>query len=153
MLRMQQGIITPVKHHSVKRVGKVMSRSIVKLSRREREIMDILYRLGRAGASEVREHLADPPSYSAVRAMLAKLEGKGHIEHEQDGARYVFAPVVAKAEARETAVSKLVRTFFGGSASAAVTGLLGRSVDEMSDEELDHLSEMIDKAKRGRSQS
>ena len=112
--------------------------------------MDILYRLGHAGAAEVREQLTDPPSYSAVRAMLAKLEGKGHIEHEQQGPRYVFSPVVAKTEARDSAISRLVTTFFGGSTSAAVTGLLGRSAGEMSDEELDQLKAMIDQAKEDR---
>ena len=127
-----------------------MSQSPAKLSRREREIMDILYQLGEATAADVRQHLADPPSYSAVRAMLAKLEGKGHIEHEQQGPRYVFSPVVAKTEARDTAMSRLVKTFFGGSASAAVTGLLGRSAEEMSDEELDRLSVMIEQAREAR---
>ena len=122
-----------------------------KLSRREREIMDILYQLGEATAAEVRERLADPPSYSAVRAMLAKLEGKGHIAHEQDGPRYIFSPIVAKKEARESAMSRLVKTFFAGSTSAAVSGLLGRSVDDMSDEELDDLSQMIERARQTRS--
>ena len=127
-----------------------MDQSPAKLSRREREIMDILYQLGEATAAEVRERLLDPPSYSAVRAMLAKLEGKGHIGHEQQGPRYVFSPVVAKTEARDSAMSKLVSTFFGGSTSAAVTGLLGRSAGEMSDEELDQLSAMIEQAKETR---
>lgn len=130
-----------------------MSQSPAKLSRREREIMDILYRLGEATAAEVRELLADPPSYSAVRAMLAKLEGKGHIGHEQQGPRYVFSPVVTKTEARDSAISRLVTTFFGGSTSAAVTGLLGRSAGAMSDEELDQLTAMIDQAKKDRGES
>ncbi len=130
-----------------------MNPSTAKLSRREREIMDILYRLGEATAAGVREHLADPPSYSAVRAMLAKLEGKGHIEHEQQGPRYVFSPVVAKTEARDSAISRLVTTFFGGSTSAAVTGLLGRSAGEMSDEELDQLKAMIEQAKQDRGEA
>lgn len=123
-----------------------------KLSRREREIMDILYQLAEATAADVQERLVDPPSYSAVRAMLAKLEGKGQIAHEQRGPRYVYSPVMAKTQARQSAMSRLVRTFFGGSASAAVSGLLGSSAAEMSDQELEHLAGMIEEAKRERAE-
>ena len=122
--------------------------SAAKLSRREREIMDILFQLGEASAAEVQERLVDPPSYSAVRAMLAKLEGKGQIVHEQRGPRYVYSPVMAKATARKSAMSRLVRTFFGGSASAAVSGLLGSSASQMSDRELDELARMIEEARQ-----
>ncbi|MEM8997806.1 MAG: BlaI/MecI/CopY family transcriptional regulator [Acidobacteriota bacterium] len=128
-----------------------MTHEHAKLSRREREIMDILYRLGSATAAEVRERLAEPPSYSAVRAMLAKLEKKGHIGHEEAGPRYVYSPVVAKQAARDSAMSRLVQTFFGGSASAAVSGLLGRSAEAMSDDELDELSALIERARNDRS--
>ncbi|MEM1179444.1 MAG: BlaI/MecI/CopY family transcriptional regulator [Acidobacteriota bacterium] len=130
-----------------------MTREHAKLSRREREIMDILYRLGSATAAEVGEGLADPPSYSAVRALLAKLEKKGHIRHEERGPRYVYSPVLAKDAAQDSAMSRLVQTFFGGSVSAAVTGLLGRSADAMSDEELEQLSGMIERARRERGTS
>ena len=129
-----------------------MSRaSTAKLSRREREIMDILFQLGEASAAEVQERLVDPPSYSAVRAMLAKLKGKGQIVHEQRGPRYVYSPVMAKTTARKSAMSRLVQTFFGGSASAAVSGLLGSSASQMSDQELDKLARMIEEARREKS--
>ena len=87
----------------------------VRLTRREREIMDILYRLGRATAAEVRAAMAEPPSYSAVRALLRLLEERGHITHTQSGLQYVYAPVVPKRSARKQALMHLVRTFFGGS--------------------------------------
>ena len=122
--------------------------SPAKLSRREREIMDILFQLGEASAAEVQERLVDPPSYSAVRAMLAKLKVKGQIVHEERGPRYVYSPVMAKTTARKSAMSRLVQTFFGGSASAAVSGLLGSSASEMSDQELDQLARMIEDARR-----
>lgn len=115
------------------------------LSRRERQIMDILFRLERAGASEVREELPDPPSYSAVRTMLRRLEEKGHVTHEQDGQRYVYRPTVDAEAARESAFERVVRTFFEGSPGKTVAALLDHSASELTDEELDELADMIDR--------
>jgi predicted transcriptional regulator len=117
------------------------------LSRRERQIMDVVYRLGRVTTQEVLERLPDPPSYSAVRAMLRILEEKGHLEHEQDGPRYVYLPTVPRDSASESALKHLVRTFFGGSTEAAVAALLDISGEDLSDAELDRLSDLIDKAR------
>src|SRR6185369_10665131 len=93
------------------------------LTRRERQIMDILYRRGKATAHEVLEELADPPSYSAVRALLRLLEERGHVKHTQEGQRYVYAPAVARGDARRSALAHLVRTFFAGSIEQAVASL------------------------------
>lgn len=123
--------------------------AIDKLSRREREIMDVLYALGdTATAEEIRERLSDPPSYSAVRAMLAKLEGKGVIRHRAEGLRYVYSPVTSKTTAQKKAVSQLMRVFFGGSASEAAAALLKQ--EQWSDAELDALREQIDQARKRR---
>src|SRR5687767_37604 len=107
-----------------------------KLSRREREIMDVLFAIGgHASAEDIRERLSDPPSYSAVRAMLAKLEAKGHIRHREEGLKYVYAPVTSRAAARRTALTQLVRVFFGGSPGETATALLAQ--EDWSDGELD----------------
>ena len=119
------------------------------LSRRERQIMDVIYARGRAGAAEVLEDLPDPPSYSAVRAMLVKLEVKGHVRHIQEGPRYVYLPTVPREQARATAMERLVRTFFEGSVSKTVAALLDRGATELTDEELERLSAMIDRARQG----
>ena len=119
------------------------------LSRRERQIMDAIYRVGSATVSEVMAEMPDPPSYSAVRAMLGKLEAKGYLEHRQDGPRYLYLATVPRQEARESALDRLVRTFFDGSPGKAVAALLGRSAGEMTDEELDRLSALIEDAKKG----
>ncbi len=113
------------------------------LSRRERQIMDIVYAAGRATAAEVLERMSEPPSYSAVRALLRVLEGKGHLRHEQDGPRYVFVPTLAKTEARDSALRHLLRTFFDGSAESAVAALLDLKAAEMEPEELGRLSRLI----------
>jgi len=118
------------------------------LSRRERQIMDAVYRLGRAGVSEVRGEIPDPPSYSAVRAMMGKLEDKGHLRHVQDGARYVYLATQPRGEARETALRRLVRTFFDGSPSKAVAAVLDLSDEALSEAELDELAQLIDEARR-----
>jgi predicted transcriptional regulator len=118
------------------------------LSRRETQIMEIVYELGRATAAEVQSRLPDPPSYSAVRAMLRILEEKGHLGHEQEGPRYVFAPTVPAERARETALRRLVRTFFGGSPENAVAALLDLADRPLEPEELDRLAAMIDDARR-----
>jgi predicted transcriptional regulator len=116
------------------------------LSRRERQIMDVIYRRGRATAAEVLEDIPDPPSYSAVRAMLRLLEEKGHIRHEQDGPRYVFVPIVHRDRARQSALTHVVRTFFDGSATDAVAALLNDG-GKLSPADLDRLSAMIEQAR------
>jgi predicted transcriptional regulator len=117
------------------------------LSRRERQIMDVLYREGRATAADVLDRLPDPPSYSAVRAMLRVLEEKGHARHEQDGPRYVYVPMVPRETARRSALRHLVSTFFDGSTEAAMAALLDMSDARMSPADLKRLSKMIDQAK------
>lgn len=123
-----------------------------KLSRREREIMDVLYALGDdAAADEIRERLSDPPSYSAVRAMLAKLVAKGVIRHRAEGLRYVYSPITPRVTAQKKAVSQLTRVFFGGSASEAATALLKQ--ESWSDDELDSLRQQIEQVRKNRRKS
>ena len=124
-----------------------MSKAI-NLSRRERQIMDIIYQLAEVTAQEVLERLPDPPSYSAVRAMLRKLEEKGHIMHREDGARYVYFPVVDHEQASRNAILRLIKTFYDGSAVQAVNALLGMSVNDISREELEEIETMIAAAKK-----
>jgi BlaI family transcriptional regulator, penicillinase repressor len=126
-----------------------MERVHTDLSRRERQIMDILYQRGRATAAEVRSDLPDPPSYSAARAMLRKLEGKGHVKHAQDGPRYVYVPTLPREEARRSAVERLVGTFFEGSTLKAVAALLDRSATELTEAELDRLEALVRQAREG----
>ena len=121
---------------------------VVTLSRRERQIMDILYRLGSATAAEVQEHLPEAPSYSAVRALLRILEDKGHLKHEYDGPRYVYAPIVSRPIAQKSALKQIVRTFFDGSASQAVAALLDMSAKDLSETELEKLALLVEQAKR-----
>ena len=118
------------------------------LTRREREIMDILYRRSRATAHEVLEDLADPPSYSAVRALLRLLEERGHVKHVEDGQRYVYAPAVARGDARKSALAHVVKTFFAGSVEQAVATLVESSRTKLSPDELDRLSDLIDRARK-----
>ena len=121
------------------------------LSRRERQIMDIVYRLKRATALEVQAEIPDPPSYSTVRALLRVLEGKGHLRHEQDGPRYVFVPMVPKERASANALEQVVRTFFDGSTSQAMAALLDADDRSLSKTELDRLAKLIaDARKEGR---
>jgi predicted transcriptional regulator len=117
------------------------------LSRRERQMMDILYQRGRATASEIHELLPDPPSYSAVRAKLRVLEEKGHIRHEAQATRYIYSPVVARDRAKESALRHLLATFFDNSAEQAMTALLALKPGKLSREKLDGLSKMIERAK------
>jgi BlaI family penicillinase repressor len=124
--------------------------SHLRLSRRERQILDVLYQKGRATAQEVMDSLPDAPGYSAIRSHLATLEEKGHVKHEKDGAKYVFIPAVHPNNARRSALRHLVRTFFGGSREQAVAALLDVSPSEFSKEELDRLASLIEKAKKGR---
>ena len=118
------------------------------LSRRERQIMDIIYRFGEAGVAEVRDHLPDPPSYSAVRALLGLLEGKGYLRHRREGMRYVYLPTVDSRRARDSALQHLIKTFFHGSPAQAVAALIGMSSTQLSQEELKRVSELIRKARQ-----
>ena len=116
------------------------------LTRREREIMDVVYRLGRASAQDVLDNLADPPSYSAVRATLRVLEEKGHVKHKQDGPRYLYLPTVSRDKAQNNALKHVVGTFFGGSVEQAVMALLSMPETKMSDDQLEKLAEQVRRA-------
>jgi predicted transcriptional regulator len=118
------------------------------LSRREREIMDILYQLERASVGQVLRKLADKPSYSTVRAQLRVLEEKGHVRHEEHGLRYVYAPAVPRAVASRCALRHLVETFFDGSTEKVVAALLGGEVARISPEEFDRLARLIAKGRK-----
>jgi len=118
------------------------------LSRRERQIMDILYQRGKASAADVREAMPDPPSYSAVRAMLRVLEDKGHVKHQAEGLKYVYVPLIAAEKARRSAVKHLMETFFQDSPEKIVAALLDVSSTRLTREELDRMAEMIEQAKR-----
>ena len=118
------------------------------LSRRERQIMDLLFRVGRATGAEVMDGLPDAPSYSAVRALLRILEQKGHIRHEAAGRAYVYMPLQRRDSARQSALSHLLKTFFDNSAEQAVAALLALKGDKISEAELDRMSRLIDAAKK-----
>jgi BlaI family transcriptional regulator, penicillinase repressor len=124
------------------------TKSHMHLSRRERQIMDAIYKLGSATAAEVMGNLPAPPSYSAVRAMLRLLEEKGMLRHEQDGMKYVYLPTLSREKASQSALKQLVQTFFGGSTEEAVAAILDMSRAKMSEQELDRLSDLIEKARR-----
>ena len=119
-----------------------------KLSRRERQIMDVLYRKGRATATEIMADMPDPPSNSAVRAILRTLEEKNQVRHEAEELRYVYMPIVPLEKARRSAVAHLVETFFEGSTGQAVAAMLDVSARRMKPEELDKLAELIAKARK-----
>ena len=123
-------------------------RKMPDLSRRERQIMEIVYRVGEVTAADVLGELPDPPSYSAVRAMLRILEEKGHLDHRQDGPRYVFFPTVSRERARTSALEQVVQTFFDDSAGQAMAALLDLSAGDLSPDELDRLSAMIERARK-----
>ena len=118
------------------------------LSRREREMMNIIFRVEKATAGDVRDAMADPPSYSAVRATLRVLEQKGHLRHQHDGTRYVYTPTQNRDKARISALEQVLTTFFDGSTASVVATLLERSKDKMTADELNRLSMMIDEARR-----
>ncbi|HEU4629933.1 MAG TPA: BlaI/MecI/CopY family transcriptional regulator [Gemmatimonadaceae bacterium] len=118
-----------------------------KLSRRERQIMDLLFRQGAATAAEVRDGIPDAPSYSAVRALLRTLEEKGFVTHREDGPRYVYAPTVARDAARRSALRHLVQTFFDGSTTQAMAALMDLSDRTLSREELDRLARLVERSK------
>jgi predicted transcriptional regulator len=123
-----------------------------KLTRREREIMDALFALGdRASAEDIRARLTDPPGYSAVRAMLARLEAKGYIRHREEGLRYVYTPTTPRGTARRAALQQLVRVFFGGSAGETVTALLKQ--ETWTTDELDALTAEIERVRSERTRS
>jgi predicted transcriptional regulator len=117
------------------------------LGRRERQLMEVVYRLGRATAAEVRAQLPDPPSYSAVRAMLRILEEKGHLEHVQDGVRHVYSPTAPHEEVRDSAMKHVLRTFFAGSTTTAMAALLDASEEPPTEHELDAFERMIREAR------
>lgn len=118
------------------------------LSRRERQIMDIIYELKEASAAQVNERLPNAPSYSAVRALLKVLENKGHITHKQDGPRYVFSPTLSREKARQTALRHLQKTFFNGSTEEVMAALLDISEDDLSEEDYRRLQALIEKARK-----
>jgi predicted transcriptional regulator len=119
-----------------------------RLSRRERQIMEIVYRLGEVTAAQVQEQMADPPSYSAIRALLRILVDKQHLQHRADGPRYVYSPIVSRSKARAAALAGVVDNFFEGSAARAAAALLGSHAKKLSKEELDELSTLIDTARK-----
>src|SRR5579871_32768 len=118
------------------------------LSRRERQMMDILYQRGRASAAEIHQALPDPPSYSAVRAKLRVLEEKGHVRHEAEALHYVYVPTLARDTARRSALRHMVATFFEGSVEQTVAALLDLSSAQLSPADLDRISQLIDEAKK-----
>jgi len=123
-----------------------------KLSRRERQIMDIVYELNEASAKGIEAKMPDAPSYSAIRAMLSKLEVKGFMAHRTEEMKYVYYPTIAHEEARDSAMNRLLKTFFNGSASQAMTTLLDMSREEVTEEDLEQLQGMIDQARKDKQQ-
>jgi BlaI family transcriptional regulator, penicillinase repressor len=117
------------------------------LSRRERQLMDVLYRLGRATVAEVRAEIEDAPSYSTVRALLGVLESKGHVKHEAEGLRYVYQPTIPRDQVRNRALMNVIQTFFEGSTTQAMAALLNTK-SRPSPQELEQLSRMIEKARK-----
>jgi predicted transcriptional regulator len=118
------------------------------LTRRERQIMDILYRRGRATAAEVMEELTGEPNYSTVRTQLRVLEEKGHVRHDEDGVRFVYMPAVPRNAARKSALKHLVETFFDGSAEQVVAAVLGGEASHLSDDDLKRIAELVAKARK-----
>ncbi|MBU0753538.1 MAG: BlaI/MecI/CopY family transcriptional regulator [Planctomycetes bacterium] len=119
----------------------------LQLSRRERQIMEIIYSRGQASVADVKEAMEDPPGYSAVRAMMRLLEDKGHLKHKQVGRKYVFLPTVGPAKARRWALKNLLSTFFDGSIEQAVASLLDLDAKKLSEDDLDQLQKLIDQAR------
>ena len=125
-----------------------MASLYAELGRREREIMDVLFRRGRATASEVLNDLPEPPSYSSVRSMLRLLESKGHVRHEWDGPRHVYLPTESPEQMQRTAARHVLRTFFNNSMESAVAALLGGAEKPPSQEELKRLAQLVERARR-----
>jgi len=124
-------------------------KSEITLSRRERQIMDIIYQRKQASVWEVLDNLPDPPSYSAVRALMRILEEKGHLKHTKKGARFIYIPTVSRAQASRSAIKRVLRTFFNGSVEQAVSAMLDVSNLKLSPAEMKKLEQLIDKAKQG----
>jgi predicted transcriptional regulator len=122
--------------------------ALIHLSRRERQIMDVLFRLGRASAADVRGAIPDPPSYSAVRTTLGILEEKGVVGHEEHGGKYIYAAAISRDAARTSALRSLLDTFFEGSAAAGAVAMLGSTKKRFTAEEITRLSEIVEEAKR-----
>lgn len=122
------------------------------LTRRERQIMDILYRRERASAADVMKELSGNPNYSTVRTQLRVLEEKGHVRHEEEGLRYVYMPAVSRTAARKSALKHLVHTFFEGSSEQVVAAVLGGEATQLSDDDLARIAELVAKARTGGSQ-
>jgi BlaI family penicillinase repressor len=122
--------------------------SLTGLSRRERQVMEILYQRGKASAAEIKEAMPDAPTYSAVRALLRVLEEKGHLDHENERLKYIYLPVVKRDQAKRSAVKHLVNTFFRDAPEQVVAALLDVSAKRLTHEELDRMAEMIEKAKK-----
>jgi BlaI family transcriptional regulator, penicillinase repressor len=117
------------------------------LTKRERQIMDVLYRLGRATAAEIMEHVPGAPGYSTIRTQLRVLESKGHVRHEEQGLRYIYLPTLARRSAGRSALRHLVDTFFDGSSAKAVAALLGGEGSRISDDELQRIAELVSNAR------
>ena len=132
----------------------LMSKKLhTELSKRERQIMDVVYEQGRASAAEIQERLPDPPSYSAVRALLRVLEEKGHLRHRAEGPRYIYEPVLPRDKAKRSALQRVLKTFFDGSAEQAVAALIDLKGTKLSDEELSRLGRLIEQARRKENRS
>ncbi|MEM6543684.1 MAG: BlaI/MecI/CopY family transcriptional regulator [Pseudomonadota bacterium] len=125
----------------------------VDLSRRERQIIDVVLERGECSAREIHSSISDAPSYSSVRALLSILVDKGHLVHRSDGPRYLYSLAESRVKAQGSALNRLIKVFFRGSRAAAVTALLGDDGAQLTDDELDELSRLIEKAKRRRSSS
>ena len=125
-----------------------MKKSVPELSRRERQIMNIIYQNGQATAVEIREQLPDPPSYSTVRALLAVLEKKGHLKHKVKGPRYIYHPTLAREKIKHSALQNLMQTFFDNSTERVVAALMDISGSELSDEEFEKLTSLIEQARK-----
>jgi len=124
-----------------------MASDTLNLSRRERQILEVIFRLGRASANDVLEHLPDAPTYTTVRGLLRVLESKGHVRHEEDGGRFIYIPTMTKQRAAKSVLRNVVSTFFDGSPSRAMAALLG-SERSLSEEELERLAALVAKAQR-----
>jgi BlaI family penicillinase repressor len=122
--------------------------AVTDVSRRERQILDLLYQAGRATVAEVRKGMADAPSYSAVRTQLRILEEKGHVRHEQDGARYIYVPTVARDTVRRSALRHLLQTFFEGSATQAIATLIDQDANRISSEDWERIEGLIERARK-----
>ncbi len=118
------------------------------VSRRERQILDVLYRAGRATVAEIQQAMPNPPGYSAVRTLLRILEDKGHVRHEQDGTRYVYLPRIERERAKRSAMRHLVQIFFEGSATQAIAALIDEDSDKLSRDDWERLADMIDRARK-----